>query len=224
MICVIYNFTIKTSKIFYVGQHECVSLEDFLINKPKAYWGNGTIWCKHIESLKNKFPKFWYKLIKREVLCYIKIRNRNSNIKANKLEKWWIKHEHAHYSEKKGGCNVLIGAAYGDDWVNSMKFPEVRKKAAEKNKISMNGRMSGEKHWNYGKHRSEETKRKISIAHIGKRASDETRAKLSMLMTGKRKSEEHKRKISESQKGERGYWYGKKFSLESRLKLSKSLR
>lgn len=225
MIGVIYKFTIKTTKVFYVGQHECNSIEEFLKCKPTGcYWGNGTVWYKHILSLKSKFPNSWYKLIKREVLCFVRMKDENSNMKLNKLEKYWIERTNAHYSKKVGGCNILKGAAYGDDWINSMKLPEVRKKAGDSNKISLMGKMKGEKHWNYGKHRSEETKRKISIARKGVKLSEETRKKLSEISRGRKFTEEHKRKISESQKGERGYWYGKKQSKESCEKLSKSLK
>lgn len=42
-------------------------------------------------------------------------------------------------------------------------------------------------------------------------------------LRGHKHTEEHKRKISEAQLGEKGHWFGKKFSLESRIKKSRSL-
>ena len=72
--------------------------------------------------------------------------------------------------------------------------------------------------------RSEETKKKISLARIGKPRSLETRLKISMSLTGKpsklkgrKKSEEHKRKISKG-------LTGKQHSLLHRLHISLGLK
>ena len=57
---------------------------------------------------------------------------------------------------------------------------------------------------------SEETKRKISIAHTGKThfMSEETKRKISIANKGKPKSEEHKRKVSEAKNQDVGkrFW------------------
>lgn len=47
----------------------------------------------------------------------------------------------------------------------------------------------------------DETKRKMSIAHIGKKDTLETRLKKSMAAKGKKLTEEHKRKLSEAKMG-----------------------
>lgn len=55
-----------------------------------------------------------------------------------------------------------------------------------------------------GKHLSEEAKQKLREAHKGKKMpprSEETRKKLSIALTGREFSDEHKRHISESKKG-----------------------
>lgn len=59
--------------------------------------------------------------------------------------------------------------------------------------------------------RSEETKRKLSIAHKGKPRSKETKRKLSEFHIGKTLSEETKRKMSEAKKGKNNPSYGKKW-------------
>ena len=66
----------------------------------------------------------------------------------------------------------------------------------------------GEKHPMYGKHHSDETRRKMSEAlkgenhpFYGKHHSDETRRKMSEAQKRKPKSEETRRKISEAHKG-----------------------
>ena len=46
------------------------------------------------------------------------------------------------------------------------------------------GRYSGEKHWLYGKHQSEETKRKISASHIGIKPTEEQRQKARERFSG----------------------------------------
>lgn len=67
--------------------------------------------------------------------------------------------------------------------------------------------LSGENHYGYGKHRS-----------------DETKAKLSKSLTGKIQSEETKRKISEANSGENNFFYGKVHTEESRKKISEAGR
>ena len=65
----------------------------------------------------------------------------------------------------------------------------------------------GENHPMYGKHHTEEAKRKNSEAHKGRVCSDKT-----------------KQKISEANKGHPGYWLGKHHSEEIRKKISESER
>jgi hypothetical protein len=67
---------------------------------------------------------------------------------------------------------------------------------------------NGENHPRYGKHHSEETKKKMSDAHKGKYPSEETRKKMSDANKGennhnygKHLSEETKRKLSDAHKG-----------------------
>lgn len=79
----------------------------------------------------------------------------------------------------------------------------------EEIKKKMSIARSGENHPLFGKHHSEETKMKISLAHIGisagennpmfgKKHSEETRRKMSNDRKGKTLSEEHRRKMSVS--------------------------
>lgn len=86
---------------------------------------------------------------------------------------------------------------------------------------------SGERNPWYGKHFSEEHRRKISESNKGRVFTEETRRKISESNKGKHSyfkgihlTDEHRRKISEAQKGELGNNYGKKASEETRKKLS----
>lgn len=221
MVGIIYKFTIMTNGRFYVGQHEAKSFEDFMIAKPSfssCYWGSGSaIWehvlKKHIDS----HPDDWHKLVKREVLICL---SKYTSVLLNKMERYFIKKTKSHYTFNEGGCNFLWGEARGDDWVNAMKLPEVRLKAANKNRVSLKGKMSGEKHWNFGKHRPDEVKRKISLSRLGKTLSDETKKKLSEMRKGKPKSEIHKKRIRDAQLGEKSVHFGKHLTDEHKKKLS----
>jgi len=110
---------------------------------------------------------------------------------------------------------------------------ETRRKLSESRK--------GIEPWNKGKTGvySEETRRKISEAHIGKHLSVETRRKMSESRKGKRlgkdnpmfgkhPSEETRRKMSESHKGklvgEKHPMYGKHHSEESKRKISEATK
>jgi group I intron endonuclease len=62
-------------------------------------------------------------------------------------------------------------------------------------KISASRR--GEKNFNFGKHKSEETKKKLALAHIGLHPSEETRRKMSVAHKGHKMTEDNRRKLIE---------------------------
>lgn len=225
MIGIIYKFTILTNNRFYVGQHVTTSVNKFLKKELSSYWGSGNIWGDCLKALKFNNPNWMY-LVKREVLCYITVDN---PILLNKLEEYWINKLDANYKLKKGGCNILLGAAYGVDWINAMKDPEIRKKVSDKNRVSLKGLLSGIKHPLYGKKRSEETRRKISETRkqrIKLRLINpyENVKKATQAVLGTHKTPEHRKKIGDSQRGEKSVHWGKKLSNEHKEKMSKSLK
>lgn len=224
MIGIIYKFTILTNRRFYVGQHEAESVDEFLISKPSlssCYWGSGSaIWGHVLKKHIDKYPTCWNKLVKREILIVL---HSYSSKSLNKMERYWIKKTKSHYSYKIGGCNFLWGEARGDDWVNAMKIPEIRAKAAKKISVAMKGKLAGDKHWNYGKHRPKEVREKISKAHKGKTLSEEHLNALHAHIHLP-KSKEHRKKIGDAQRGEKSVHFGKHLSEEHKLKMSKSLK
>jgi group I intron endonuclease len=89
--------------------------------------------------------------------------------------------------------------------------------------------LSKENHPFYGKHHSDESRKKISEAlsgekhHLyGKHHSNETLQKMSDIKTDKIFSEEHKSNISKSKSGENNPWFGITRSEETRQKMSKA--
>ena len=99
----------------------------------------------------------------------------------------------------------------------------------------------GQNHPFYGKHHSQEHRRKISEGNKGKVVNQESRQKMSQAKKGhvvsqghRRKlseankgkipSEEHRRKLSEANSGEKNHNYGKHPSAETRKKLSDAKR
>lgn len=226
MLGFIYKFTILTNRKFYVGQH---------FGEINAYWGSGSIWSDYLSSVKKKFPHCWQKLIKREILWQGECNQKT----LDKLEEVYIRREHAHYSERLGGCNVLWGTAneFGsgspakDELVKS-KISKSRKgkccgkehflfgkhwddETKKKNSLSNIGKQAGEKHWHFGQHWSDEVKRKIGNKNkgkqpwLGKHHTEETKRRLSKHFLGKKWSEESKQKMSNSVKGKGNPMYGK---------------
>ena len=82
----------------------------------------------------------------------------------------------------------------------------------------------GDNNPQYGKHRSEDTSRKISDALKGRTVTDETRRKLSDALKGRTFTDETRRKISDAMKGENHPLYGKHRSEDTRRKMSEAAK
>lgn len=220
MISIIYKFTILARykmdghKPFYVGQH--VGEDDF-----DNYWGSGTIWNNLLDKLKQDYLKCWMKLIRREIL----FKRECSQKVLDAMEMYYIKKEKAHYSYKKGGCNVLWGTANKFGSGSPMKDPIIAKKCAEK----------------FRKHLSErpETMERIQSKRIWKLHNTDYKQKISKTLKGKYAgcknpnygnywTDEQKQKQSEKMKGryngDKNPNYGKKWSDDKRREMSERLR
>lgn len=91
---------------------------------------------------------------------------------------------------------ALKGKSKSEEWKrkhSGKNHPMFGKHFSEESRKRMSEARKGEKHQNFGKHLSEETKKRISRSHIGKHHSEETR-----------------RKLSESHKGQIAWNKGKK--------------
>lgn len=116
----------------------------------------------------------------------------------------------------KYGYNITHG---GDGWNGIHHTEETKTKISESHKKiwtdpEYRAKHSGVNNPNYGKHLSEEHKRKISKANQGQNNA----------FYGKHHTEESKQKQSEAKKGVKNPMYGKHFTEESKKKLSKSLK
>ena len=100
------------------------------------------------------------------------------------------------------------------DYENAMK------EAARASSEAKKGKCTGEDNPFYGKHHSEETRKKMSDSwDYDKHFTEETRKKIREANKGKKFSEEHKKKIGAANKGEKNPNYGKHFSEETRKKM-----
>ena len=83
-------------------------------------------------------------------------------------------------------------------------YEEAMKEAAEASSKAKKGKYTGENNPFYGKHHSEETRKKLSDSwDYDKHFTAETRKKLREAQKGKKFSEEHKKKIGASRKGKK---------------------
>ncbi len=195
MIGIIYKFTIIAKykkdgyKPFYIGQHWCKSVDDFLQNINKNYWGSGSIWLDYLKGLKKQNPNNWKYFVKREIIYASESITQKG---LDTLERHFIKKYKSHYSNKNGGCNVIVGTAnkFGDG--SPVKDATVRGKISESLKKL------------YKSERGEELKKLISSHNKGRTLSKEARVKISM-----------------ASRGEKSYWYGRKLSQETKDKIRK---
>lgn len=158
-----------------------------------GYMGSG-------RAIKNAIRRYGVENFKKEILVDFE----TAEI-AYRLEKMLVDEK---FINRKDTYNAKVGGAGG------RPSDEVRQKISEA--------MSGEKHRNFGKHHSEETKRKMSLVKKGKRFSEEHRKKMSEVRKGKHHSKETKRKISEAERGEKHHFFGKHHSEATRKKMSEA--
>lgn len=150
--------------------------------------------------LQNSFNKYGESIFDFKILNWA-----NSLEELNNLETYYLKAYDCFDREK--GYNIREG---GNNRKHSMES-RIRMSIAQK-----------------GRTITSEHRQKLSLAFKGKKHSVETRQKMSIAhkgntyCLGNSPSAETRRKMSEARKGEKSHWYGKHFSLEHRMKLSKN--
>ena len=137
---------------------------------------------------------------------------------------------------------IILEVAYSEEELDKFEIEYIELFDASEEDLFYNialggdgGSLKGENNPNYGKHRSEETKKKISEAGRGKHRSEETRKRISESkkgkyigennpMYGKHLSEEARNKLSEINSGENHPMYGKHHSKETKKRQSEAKR
>ena len=147
--------------------------------------------------LHQAIKKYGIENFRKEIICEAETLD-----ELNKLEIHWIKELN---TITPRGYNIAHGGEGGDTMSDNPNKKEIF-----------------EKHSEWMKNKSEETKKKISTSlkkkyrnkenHpcYGKKMSGETKNKISEANRGKKRTEEQKKRISETSKGREGYWKGKK--------------
>jgi group I intron endonuclease len=206
----------------YIGWHATNNLDD-------GYLGSGKI-------LKNKISKHGKKNFTRTVLEFCQFDN------VLEREKYWIKQKNTifpnGYNLTKGGDGRLSPTskktkdlmskqrkgvkqidrfinAHGEvrgklryaTYIKNQKKSRRGKPMTEETKRKLSIAHQGKAHLPF----SEETKRKISVSNKGKIVSKESREKSSKTQKGKKKSEATKKRMSEARKGKKFNKVLKKF-------------
>lgn len=152
--------------------------------------------------------------------------------KTNDLQKRWYNHVYCALVEKEKTHFYNAIRKYGakNFLVEVIEEHELEEQALERemywiDTLKSNDRVIGYNITNGGEGTSglkhtEETKRKIAVAHLGKKHSKKTKMSMSVAHKGKVLSSETKNKISQANVGENNGMYGKTISEETRNKLS----
>ena len=158
----IYIITNMVNNKIYIGQTITTIEQRFKEHcRPSK---NSTL----IDKAINKYGKENFKV---EFLC-----ETNSLDELNKLEIFYIKEYNA--MDRNVGYNLCIGG-------NNTKGYRHRKDSREKMSKFRMGIFAGNKNPFYGKHHSDETKKKLSDLHKGKKLSEEHKAHLRMTSPNK---------------------------------------
>lgn len=96
---------------------------------------------------------------------------------------------------------AMLGRILTQEWKDKISVAQIGKTLSKETIKKMSEAKIGDRHVNYGKHLSKDTRQKISQSHLGKIVSEETRLKQSLIQIGRRHTEETKRKMSVAQKG-----------------------
>lgn len=192
----VYKITCANNNKIYIGQ-TYNSIENRL--------------NEHFSKARNGVDTKFYRAIRKhgEGNFYIEILEEvSSQEELDDREFYWI----LHFDTVKKGYNSKNskGKCGGDTLSNHPDIESISQKIrvsklGDNNPMRKNGGLKGEKNGMYGKHLTDEHKRKISISSTGRLVSEETRKKMSEASKGKPKSKAQVEKHKEAMLGEDYY-------------------
>lgn len=181
----LYKITNLTNGKMYIGQHVTDNLED-------GYMGSGVL-------IRRALKKYGEANFRKEWIMFCDDQWELDYWESAFVDDTWI--------GRSDTYNLRCGGDRGG--VSEETKRRMSESAKNRPPITMETRMKmarcGVEHHNFGKHLSEETKRKIGNANRNHHHSDEVRKRMSKSHTGIKFSDERKRKISEKIKGL--HWY-----------------
>ena len=163
---------------------------------PEKRWDEGRGYL-HNAHFSSAIKKYGWDNFKHEIIAKNLTASEAEEMERNLIQEY-------NTTDQKCGYNLTSGG-------------EVGKRYSEEARRNISLSLRGEKHPNYGKHHSEETKRKIAEGNKGKIVSEETRKKMSEVNKGRTYSEEYKQRMSEICKG-------RVVSDETRERISEALK
>lgn len=173
--------------ILYIKTHNKTGLKYFgkskkSFEKFKKYNGSGTYWQKHIKKHGNDITTRIYGVFEdsddyfRKILCKVALTfSEDNNIVES--DEW------ANLTSENGLDGLGIGH----------KFSEEHKKNRSES-------MKGDKHWNFGKTHSQETKDKIKLKRADQVITPESNEKRSATITGTKRTKETRLAMGEGQR------------------------
>lgn len=220
----IYKITNLTNGKTYIGQHHTNNLND-------AYLGGGILIRKAVKKYgKESFSKeiiisgdFTQNQIDMFEKCAISMERLNGKAEYNIANGGNGVGKHSNEArEKISNASRNRSEEIIRKISESLKGRDAWNKGkecgplSEETKQKLSDALSGEKNPFYGKHHTDETKRKLS--EKAKNISLETRRKMSEAKIGKHPSEESRKKMSNATKGENNGFYGKHHTEEANEK------
>lgn len=194
MFGIIYVTVNKINGKKYIGQHKCSDEND-------NYLGSG-------KALRRAVDKYGKENFERYTLYRAETKEELAQKEIDFIAAFNATHRKDYYNINEGGN---VNRMCGENNPNYGKRGDLCP-------------TSGKNHWNYGKHWSDEAKKKISESHKGKPSwnkgiamREESKAKLSKANTGKERTDEARQHMREAQ-------LGRKHSKETKQKIADANR